>query len=90
MIKRYLDIEGLVEQWKLTIDIKGDSLADCWRHVIAGDAEVDPHLSPVHLPERHCTAVVRLNYRESEIICLQLKGILIKSNMRLFHIKLVF
>ena len=44
----------------LTVDVEADPLADSWRDVIPGDAEVSPHLGPGHSSDSQVLPLVLL------------------------------
>lgn len=80
---------------RLTVDVERHPLADRGRHVVAGDAEVDSHLSSVHLPEGHGTTVKHLHWNtihsfkgfKVSVYCLKISKIsdLVTANSQRSH-----
>lgn len=58
-----------VSKFELTIHSERHPLANCWRHVVAGDAEIRSHLSPLDTVEMQQRTVVVVVLLESATTC---------------------
>lgn len=65
------------EQTELTIHSERHPFANRWRHVVAGDAEIRPHLPPLDTIEMQQWTVVVVVLLESATTCVHERNILL-------------
>lgn len=70
------DRNGLRERMGLTIHSERHSFANRWRHVVASDAEIRPHLPPLDTVEMQQWTVVVVVLLESAPTCVHGRNIL--------------
>lgn len=67
---------GSCERMELTIHSERHPFANRWRHVVAGDAEIRPHLPPLDTVEMQHRTVVVVVLLESATTCVHGRNIL--------------